>query len=67
MFSFRRVIFGLVVLCAFVVMTQSDAEAARRGRRARVRSPRPGGMLDRPNRPGHFVGNTVRFFYYRGR
>ena len=67
---FRR----LLVAIAFMVLSAaSSAQAARRWerntfsntrRRAQIKSMH---ILNRPNRPGHFYGNTVRRLHFEDR
>lgn len=40
---------------------RSNTANSRRAHRASIRAMH---ILDRPNRPGHFYGNTVRRLYY---
>lgn len=42
-------------------ISRSNAASSARGYRAHIRSMH---ILGRPNRPGHFYGNTVRRRYY---
>jgi hypothetical protein len=55
---FRRI--ALVALLVLPGLPMQSAEAATPSQRAAIRS-MP--ITQRPNRPGHFYGNTVRAFY----
>ena len=65
------------VLASLIVVTVLSAASCAMGAGAGVRTPvapvysgtarqeiRQMPLLERPNRPGHFIGNTIRSMYY---
>jgi hypothetical protein len=64
--NFCRCLMALAILPSLLVVLPANAQAAANvnASRGQVKS-MP--LMQRPNRPGHFVGNTVRRFGGRGR